>query len=81
MNPGVYVPPCVGVPDKTPVFGGSAADHAIAGGWSTFSDEGADPAGLSLAALAGEVRIGSALAGPYEPTTVHAKISEPQAEA
>ena len=61
---------------NVPVFGGSAADNAITGGWSVFMDEGVSPNALSLAAVAGDVRIGAALGGPYEPSGIEAEIAE-----
>ncbi|QRO00272.1 FIST C-terminal domain-containing protein [Archangium violaceum] len=58
-----------------PCQGGSAADHAIAGQWSVFTQKGAVPSGVSLLGLFGEVRIGTALSTPYSPTGVHARAT------
>ncbi len=63
------------LPD-VPVYGGSAADHAIEGGWSLFTDDGPRKEGVSLAALFGDVRIGAAFDGPYEPTAKTAIVTE-----
>jgi hypothetical protein len=59
-----------------PVFGGSAADHAIEGAWSIFTDGGAEREGVTLAALWGEsVKLGAAIEGPYEPTGKSARVT------
>lgn len=58
-----------------PCQGGSAADHAIAGQWSVFTQEGPVPAGVSLLGIFGEVRVGTALSTPYVPSGVHAKAT------
>jgi len=59
-----------------PVFGGSAADHAIQGGWSIFTNDGIKGEGVTLAAIFGdEVRIGAAIEGPYEPTANQARVT------
>lgn len=61
---------------RVPVFGGSAADHAIQGGWSIFTNDDIKGEGVTLAAIFGdEVRIGAAIEGPYEPTTNHARVT------
>jgi hypothetical protein len=59
-----------------PIFGGSAADHAIEGAWSIFTDDGVKKEGVSLAAIYGSARVGAAFDGPYEPTTTSAVITE-----
>lgn len=59
-----------------PVFGGSAADHAIQGGWSIFTNDGIRGEGVTLAAIFGNsVRVGAAIEGPYEPTSKQAKVT------
>lgn len=59
-----------------PVFGGSAADHAIEGAWSIFTDGGAQREGVTLAALWGEgVKLGAAIEGPYQPTDKRARVT------
>lgn len=62
---------CPGVPCQ----GGSAADHAIAGQWSVFTQAGAVPAGVSLLGLFGELRLGTALTTPYTPTSTRARAT------
>lgn len=59
-----------------PVYGGSAADHAIAGGWSIFTDRGAHSEGVTLAALFGDARIGGAFGAPYQPSDVSAVVTD-----
>jgi hypothetical protein len=61
---------------EAPVYGGSAADHAIAGGWSIFTDRGARGEGVTLAALFGEARIGGAFGAPYVPSAVSATVTD-----
>jgi hypothetical protein len=64
-----------------PVFGGSAADHAIEGAWSIFTDRGTERAGVSLAAFCSEGRelaLGTAFDGPYQPTDQRAAVGEVQ---
>jgi hypothetical protein len=58
-----------------PIHGGSAADHAIEGAWSIFTDDGVQREGVSLAAIYGDAVIGAAFGGPYEPTTKHAVVT------
>ena len=58
-----------------PAYGGSAADHAIAGQWSTFSDVGAHQNGVAVAALFGDVKVGGAFVAPYQPTTTMAVVT------
>jgi len=59
-----------------PVFGGSAADHAIVGEWSIFTTEGPRREGVTLAGLWGSsLRLGAAIEGPHEPTGKSATIS------
>lgn len=63
------------LPD-VPIFGGSAADHAIQGGWSIFTNEDVKRNGVTLAAMYGDhLRIGSAIEGPYQPTTHQARVT------
>jgi len=65
-----------------PVFGGSAADHAIVGQWSVFTDGGVIGEGVSLAGLWGApVKIGAVLEGPYEPTDKRAVITASKGRA
>lgn len=53
---------------NVPAWGGSAADHAIAGGWSVFTNNGALTEGVSLAGVFGPVAMGAAFIAPYQPT-------------
>jgi hypothetical protein len=59
-----------------PVFGGSAADHAIQGDWSIFTHDDTKREGVTLAAIFGDnVRIGAAIEGPYQPTANNARVT------
>jgi len=59
-----------------PVFGGSAADHAIEGAWSIFTNDGPKREGVTLAGIWGRsVHIGAAIEGPYEPTDKRAAVT------
>jgi hypothetical protein len=59
-----------------PIFGGSAADHAIQGGWSIFTNHGTQREGVTLAAIFGDtVRVGAAIEGPYQPTEHKAQVT------
>lgn len=51
-----------------PAWGGSAADHAIAGEWKVITQQGVHGAAVSLAALCGEVSAGGAMLAPYRAT-------------
>jgi hypothetical protein len=59
-----------------PAYGGSAADHAIAGEWRVLAGEHPLPSGVSLAGFAGPIRHGGALVVPYEPTAHEGVASE-----
>jgi hypothetical protein len=59
-----------------PIFGGSAADHAIQGGWSIFTNEDVKREGVTLAAIYGDdIHVGAAIEGPYEPTNHRANVT------
>lgn len=58
-----------------PVFGGSAADHAILGEWSIFTNEGPRREGVTLAGFWGDAPVGAAIEGPYRPTDKHAVVT------
>lgn len=58
-----------------PAYGGSAADHAIAGQWSTFSDAGALQNGVAVAALFGDIQVGGAFVAPYDATNTKAVVT------
>lgn len=61
---------------NVPIFGGSAADHAIQGGWSIFTNDDIKRDGVTLAAIYGDnLRIGAAIEGPYQPTDHHARVT------
>ncbi len=63
---------------EVPCQGGSAADHAIAGQWSVFTQEGPVPTGVSLLGIFGEGRVGTALSTPYSPTGERARATGTQ---
>lgn len=59
-----------------PIFGGSAADHAIQGDWSIFTSDDTKREGVTLAAIFGDdIRVGAAIEGPYEPTANKARVT------
>jgi hypothetical protein len=58
-----------------PAFGGSAADHAIAGEWSVFTNAGPRKNAISMAAFVGDVAVGGALLAPYRPAGKVAKVT------
>lgn len=61
---------------NVPIFGGSAADHAIQGGWSIFTSDDVKRNGVTLAAIYGDdLRIGAAIEGPYQATDRHARVT------
>jgi hypothetical protein len=59
-----------------PAFGGSAADHAIAGEWSVFTNAGPRKNAVSIAALFGNVAVGGALLSPYQPAGKAATVTQ-----
>jgi hypothetical protein len=59
-----------------PMYGGSAADHAIEGAWWVFTNDGPRKSGVSLAGIGGGIGLGSALVAPYEATARSAKVTE-----
>lgn len=61
-----------------PAFGGSAADHAIAGEWSVFTSQGAFTDAVSVAALCGDVPFSGALLAPFVPTDCAATVTQGQ---
>jgi len=56
-------------------YGGSAADHAIAGEWRVFMNDAVASNALSLAAIGGDVRVGCAFVVPYEPLGEEATVT------
>lgn len=60
---------------NVPAFGGSAADHAIAGEWSVFTSQGPQKEAVSLVGIFGEVAIGGAIRAPYLPTARSGKVT------
>lgn len=62
------------LPD-VPAFGGSAADHAIVGEWSVFTDAGAEKDAVSVAALCGDVDFSGALLAPFLATSHRATVT------
>ena len=70
-SPGVEEDVLAGVAEVlpgVPVHGGSAADNAIAGEWSVYTEEGPIPSGVSLAAVMGAVKVGTAFLAPFRDT-------------
>jgi hypothetical protein len=75
-----------------PAYGGSAADHAIAGEWSVYTDRGPRQNAVTIAAFYGNLAFGGALIAPYraagpaatitsgEGRTLRALNGEPAAE-
>lgn len=59
-----------------PIYGGSAADHAIAGEWSVFTDDGVHGNAVSVAGVIGDLRIGAAFLAPYRATDATAQVSQ-----
>lgn len=59
-----------------PAYGGSAADHAISGNWSTFGSSSAHQNGVSLAALFGPIKAGGAFLSPYTVTDIQAVVTD-----
>ena len=60
---------------QAPVFGGSAADHAIAGEWSVFTEEGPQGNALSMVGFFGDLRAGGALVAPFEPSGSEGRVT------
>lgn len=60
---------------NVPTFGGSAADHAIAGEWSVFTDEGALKSAASAVGVYGG-HVGGSIVAPYVPTSAKAVIGK-----
>jgi len=58
-----------------PAFGGSAADHAIVGEWSVYTNDGVQRDAVSIAAICGEFAFGGALLAPFEATSSRAKVT------
>jgi|CZKU01.1.fsa_nt_gi hypothetical protein len=58
-----------------PAWGGSAADHAIAGQWSVFTDRGPEKNAVSLAGFFGDVKVGGAFVAPYRPSGPKAVVT------
>lgn len=58
-----------------PAYGGSAADHAIAGEWSVFTSAGPQKEALSLVGIFGPVAVGGAIRAPYAPTARSGQVT------
>lgn len=58
-----------------PIFGGSAADHAIAGQWSVFTSEGALNNVISLSAIYGDIAVAGHMLAPYRPQGASAEVT------
>ena len=70
-SPGKEEDVLLGIADEAPgvpVFGGSAADNAIAGEWRVVASPEPIASGVSLAAIYGELRAGGAMLAPHSPT-------------
>ena len=70
-SPGFEEDVLAGVGEVFPgvrAYGGSAADHAIAGQWRVLTSHGAFTNGLALTGVFG-VNVGAAYLAPYEPTS------------
>mmetsp|Transcript_11497 Transcript_11497/g.15966 ORF Transcript_11497/g.15966 Transcript_11497/m.15966 type:complete len:456 (-) Transcript_11497:156-1523(-) len=52
-----------------PVYGGTAADDALAGDWKILSDEGTSGTGISLVGIGPSVQFGASMLGPYTETS------------
>jgi hypothetical protein len=77
-SPGVEEDLLAGIADVfpgVPAYGGSAADHAIAGGWSVLTAAGAIKNGVTLTGVFGDVRCGGAFMAPYEASGEEAVVS------
>jgi hypothetical protein len=61
---------------SVPAYGGSAADHAIAGQWQTMGEAGVQKNGVTVAAFFGELEFGGAFVAPYEKTDRTARVTE-----
>ncbi|MGC4070890.1 MAG: FIST N-terminal domain-containing protein [Polyangiaceae bacterium] len=61
---------------SVPAYGGSAADHAIAGQWQTLGEAGVQKSGVTVAAFFGELKFGGAFVAPYEKTSTKAQVTE-----
>jgi len=62
------------LPD-VPCQGGSAADHAIAGEWWLYQNDGVAKSGVSVLALGGDVKVGTAIITPYAATEHQGKVT------
>lgn len=58
-----------------PVFGGSAADHAVWGEWTVFTDAGPSTSAVSVAALFGPIAAAGTVITPYHPAGPTARVT------
>lgn len=58
-----------------PVYGGSASDESLAGGWTVFTNDGPRTTAVSLAAVYGAVEVGGAFLAPYDATDTKARVT------
>lgn len=80
-SPGREEDTLMGIADVLPgvsAFGGSAADHAIVGEWSVFTNAGVEKDAVSLAALCGDVAFGGSLLAPFVATDSKATVTAGQ---
>jgi len=52
-----------------PVYGGTAADDALAGEWKVMSRDGSSGTGVSVVGISESVKLGASMLGPYSETT------------
>jgi len=59
------------------VYGGTAADNELNGGWRVITNSGAQAEGVSLVAIVkGKVKLGTSMIGPYTPTAKTVKVTK-----
>lgn len=78
-SPGHEEALLAGIGDRlpgVPVFGGSAADHAISGSWSVFTSAGPRSQAVSVAAIFGPVAVAGTLLTPYRPAGPTATVTQ-----
>lgn len=78
-SPGSEEDILLGIADELPsaqVFGGSAADNAIAGDWKVLTNDGPLAAGVSLLGFSGDVQAGGAMLAPHTPTSHRGVVTD-----
>lgn len=61
-----------------PMYGGSAADHAIVGEWSVYSDRGVLGNAISLLGFFGPIAFGGAMRAPYQANGLCGEVTASQ---